>query len=182
MGRRGILPAAVALAIASGVVACSLSFVAAPPPQPVAEGVSRRDALQASMAVTAAGTLSAAPAAWAAQLLWSGSYIDPMHEGCMRRITKDGDGFVIIGTSAADGSKDCKEKAPVKRWELKGTVPFNPFADEMIIDFSPKGGPAEVTATLTKSGITFPDGNKWKKIKRGDSFNGLTQERQKGKY
>mmetsp|Transcript_43031 Transcript_43031/g.98944 ORF Transcript_43031/g.98944 Transcript_43031/m.98944 type:complete len:183 (+) Transcript_43031:71-619(+) len=182
MGRRGILPAALALAVAVGVVTSSLSFVAAPPPQPVAEGVSRRDALQATVAATALGSLSAAPAAWAGPLLWSGSYLDPQHDGCLRRIIKEGDSFAIIGTSAADGSKDCKPKAAVTRWEVKGTVPFNPFADEMIIDFSPKGGPASVTATLSKSGISFPDGNKWKKLKRGDNFNGLTQERQKGKY
>jgi len=34
------------------------------------------------------------------------------------------------------------------------------------VDFSPKGGPADVVGKWKDGGIVFPDGNKWSKIEK----------------
>mmetsp|Transcript_17967 Transcript_17967/g.41936 ORF Transcript_17967/g.41936 Transcript_17967/m.41936 type:complete len:189 (+) Transcript_17967:89-655(+) len=175
--RQRILPLCIAAAVAGGVLSRGLTFIAAPNTQ--VEGSSRRAALQAGLvAAAAAGPLAVQEEASASPVRWSGTYRDPMHPGCLRRITKDKDTFLIVGTSSKDGSKDCKSNPKtVQRWELTGTVPFNPFGpEEMIIDFTPKGGPSAVTATLEKGGIRFPDGNKWTRIVKNDGANGLTRE------
>ena len=36
---------------------------------------------------------------------------------------------------------------------------------EIVVDFSEKGGPADVTAKWDENGIVFPDGNKWTKLR-----------------
>lgn len=49
----------------------------------------------------------------------------------------------------------------VMQWKVVGTVTGN----DIIIDFSPKGGPKDVKATFViGKGITFPDGNVWSRI------------------
>ncbi|CAK9029777.1 unnamed protein product [Durusdinium trenchii] len=126
----------------------------------------RRDFLQKLAVGLTVATVdsSGAPAAHAAIARWSGLYDDPKHPGCERAITKDGGEFVISGTSAADGSKECAEDGPTKRWYLVAQP--GESSDELIIDFSPKGGPKDAVAKLDGDGIVFPDGNRWSKIKR----------------
>jgi len=101
--------------------------------------------------------------AQAAITRWSGIYKDPKHPGCERGITKDGDEFVISGTSAVDGAKECEKDMKTKKWYLVATKGAD---DELIIDFSPKGGPKDAVAKWDGDGIVFPDGNRWSKIKR----------------
>jgi hypothetical protein len=36
--------------------------------------------------------------------------------------------------------------------------------DEILIDFTPKGGPKNLLGKWTGTGILFPDGNEWKKL------------------
>ena len=38
-----------------------------------------------------------------------------------------------------------------------------PRAGDLLLDFSSKGGPKDVLARADSIGITFPDGNVWKK-------------------
>ena len=48
-----------------------------------------------------------------------------------------------------------------KPWTVRGTYE----GKSINVDFSPKGGPKDVTATYSiAGGLTFPDGNAWKKI------------------
>eukprot|EP00930_Biecheleria_cincta_P104451 TRINITY_DN9675_c0_g1_i1.p1 TRINITY_DN9675_c0_g1~~TRINITY_DN9675_c0_g1_i1.p1 ORF type:complete len:199 (-),score=33.57 TRINITY_DN9675_c0_g1_i1:219-764(-) len=93
---------------------------------------------------------------------WSGSYTDPKHPGCERRIIYKKDKYIIAGESATDGSKGCNSDTPTKKWQLVAQVAGGPRdawsgpADEILIDFSPKGGPKDAVATWDKDGILFP--------------------------
>ncbi|KOO32147.1 hypothetical protein Ctob_015260 [Chrysochromulina tobinii] len=80
----------------------------------------------------------------------AGKWSDPMHPGCTRKIQLSA-GKAFIAGSDEDG----------KPWKVVGTVTGN----DIIIDFSPKGGPKDVKATFViGKGITFPDGNVWSRI------------------
>lgn len=86
----------------------------------------------------------------AAQLRIGGTYSDPAHSGAQRKIVQQG-GAVIITGADEDGVA----------WKVKGKV----TGSTLLIDFTPKGGPADVEAKFaTGVGITFPDGNVWKKV------------------
>ena len=81
----------------------------------------------------------------------AGKYSDPAHPGCTRKVTTIGTNKVLIEGADEDG----------KPWKVRGTYE----GKEVTIDFTPKGGPKDVTATYTiAGGLTFPDGNKWKKL------------------
>mmetsp|Transcript_128691 Transcript_128691/g.181517 ORF Transcript_128691/g.181517 Transcript_128691/m.181517 type:complete len:184 (+) Transcript_128691:72-623(+) len=133
---------------------------------PAGSSSPRRDFLKSMTAGLAAGAgmqvVDVQPAQ-AAITRWSGIYKDPKHPGCERGITKDGDEFVISGTSAVDGAKECEKDMKTKKWYLVATKGAD---DELIIDFSPKGGPKDAVAKWDGDGIVFPDGNRWSKIKR----------------
>lgn len=80
----------------------------------------------------------------------SGTWLDPGHPGCTRKIAIAGNKAIITG---ADEDQ--------KPWKVVGLIDGN----DIIIDFSPKGGPKDVTAVF-KTGvnkIVFPDGNVWSK-------------------
>ena len=80
-----------------------------------------------------------------------GTYSDPAHPGCTRKVTLIGTNKVLIEGADEDG----------KKFTVRGTYE----GKEVTIDFTPKGGPADVTATYAiGSGLTFPDGNVWSKI------------------
>ena len=57
---------------------------------------------------------------------------------------------------------------PQRPWSLKGEIVKVPSKqDEILIDFSPKGGPKNLLGKLTpEGGILFPDGNTWSKLER----------------
>jgi len=81
-----------------------------------------------------------------------GSYSDPNHPGMARKIYPlpgEDDQVLIKGTD--DGSSF---------WMLTA----EPHDDTIVIDFSSKGGPADLEGKWDGSGIAFPDGNKWTKI------------------
>lgn len=89
---------------------------------------------------------------------YSGTFDDPNHPNCIRRIENIGKIATIEGT---DGNPDCKPNGKgVDEFQLLGAVEDG----ELIVDFSPKGGPKQVVAKWEggdKPGIKFPDGNKW---------------------
>jgi hypothetical protein len=77
-----------------------------------------------------------------------GTYSDPNHPGCKRKVTLAGSAAIIDG-SDEDG----------KAWRVKGEV----RGKYVLIDFSPKGGPTDVIAEWNGLGLAFPDGNVWVK-------------------
>lgn len=112
---------------------------------------------KAASAATVGAAIASAPVVANAQD-YSGNFEDPNHPNCVRRVENIGKIATIEGT---DGNPSCKPNG-------QGTDDFQLLAavenGEMIVDFSPKGGPKDVTAKWEggdKPGIRFPDGNKW---------------------
>mmetsp|Transcript_56455 Transcript_56455/g.105859 ORF Transcript_56455/g.105859 Transcript_56455/m.105859 type:complete len:174 (-) Transcript_56455:180-701(-) len=94
---------------------------------------------------------------------WLGYYADPQHPMCPREIIYDSDPSkeTQLLIKGGDGNPGCEKKV-LKRWRLP--VKFKPGETSITIDFSKKGGPADVVGTWDGNGIKFPDGNKWKKL------------------
>mmetsp|Transcript_125070 Transcript_125070/g.365293 ORF Transcript_125070/g.365293 Transcript_125070/m.365293 type:complete len:188 (+) Transcript_125070:51-614(+) len=159
--RRPVLAAALLLA-AAGWTAAAFLPPALSAQRPVEQ---RREALARALAVAAAAPLLGGQSAEAGGARWSGRYDDPKFPGCERRITKDGDIFIISGTTSTDGSKKCEEGKPTKRWSITAAQPEGSFgpSDTLNVDFSNKGGPTNVEAKWAGDGIMFPGGNKWTK-------------------
>lgn len=108
---------------------------------------------------------------------FTGDYDDPNHPGCLRQVKVVGaplradgtrssypiieitgyDGNGSAGNSCGDGDRPTRADL----WKIQGKMKSN---TEASIDFSPKGGPANLTGTWDGSGIVFPDGNKWLKV------------------
>lgn len=79
----------------------------------------------------------------------TGRYTDPQHPGCARKVSKSGQ-FITITGADEDG----------KKWIVKGQT----NGLDLLLDFSPKGGPQKVLAKADSLGIRFPDGNVWTKL------------------
>eukprot|EP00434_Breviolum_minutum_P009499 symbB.v1.2.008363.t1/scaffold524.1/size192337/12 len=60
-----------------------------------------------------------------------------------------------------DGNPGCEKKVMTT---FRAPVKFTPDSDSITIDFTSKGGPADVVGKWEGNGIAFPDGNKWKKL------------------
>ncbi len=110
---------------------------------------------------------------------FTGEYDDPNHPGCLRQVKVVGAPLRADGTRPAnplieitgyDGNgsgKTCTEDDRPTRedlWKVQGKMKSNTVAS---VDFSPKGGPPNLTATWDGEGIVFPDGNKWTKVPFG---------------
>jgi len=118
--------------------------------------------IAAATAVGALLTLATAGGASAAPSAFVGEYADPKHPGCLRSISGEGSVLDVTGT---DGTPGCANGEKQKPWSLKGEVVKIPSKEaEILIDFSPKGGPKNLLGKLTpEGGILFPDGNTWSK-------------------
>ena len=129
---------------------------------PSARGCVTLKTVAAATAVGLCLSLAAARGAEAAPSAFVGEYSDPKHPGCLRSITGDGDVLDVTGT---DGSPGCANGETQRPWSLKGELVKIPSKrDEILIDFSPKGGPKNLLGKLTpEGGILFPDGNTWSK-------------------
>jgi len=79
----------------------------------------------------------------------AGTWNDPAHPGCTRKIQLAGNKAIITGADE-DG----------KKWKVTGELK----SDSIIVDFTPKGGPKDVEAKyVIGKGLVFPDGNVWTK-------------------
>jgi hypothetical protein len=79
----------------------------------------------------------------------AGTWKDPAHPGCTRKIQLSGNTAFISGADE-DG----------KPWKVKGQIQGN----SIFVDFTPKGGPSGVEAKFViGKGLVFPDGNVWSK-------------------
>ena len=88
-----------------------------------------------------------------------GNYLDPNHPGCVRTIKAIS--LTEIAVTGLDGAAGgaCNGKDDKKWGPLDGKV----TGDTIVIDFSPKGGPSDLTGTWTpaQKRITWADGNYW---------------------
>eukprot|EP00930_Biecheleria_cincta_P082157 TRINITY_DN7181_c0_g1_i2.p1 TRINITY_DN7181_c0_g1~~TRINITY_DN7181_c0_g1_i2.p1 ORF type:complete len:204 (-),score=41.68 TRINITY_DN7181_c0_g1_i2:196-729(-) len=154
--RRSALSRATLLVLATGAASFfSVGFVPSP-----GKSCSRRDLVAALPVVGAFATGSAALADLSQ---WAGSYDDPLHPYCKRKVIVANEVSKTLLINAADGAstKSCKGKE-VKKWSAVARVTSD---NEMVVDFSEKGGPADVLAKWDENGIVFPDGNKWTKLR-----------------
>lgn len=90
---------------------------------------------------------------------FAGSYSDPFHPSCSREIQVNGNTAVLLGE---DGNPECGRGATIKSWKLLGKVD----GDSIFVDFSPKGGPANLLGkweNTSPPGIRWPDSYKWTK-------------------
>mmetsp|Transcript_34523 Transcript_34523/g.41299 ORF Transcript_34523/g.41299 Transcript_34523/m.41299 type:complete len:186 (+) Transcript_34523:87-644(+) len=109
--------------------------------------------------------------------VFSGDYDDPQHPGCLRQVKVvgaplRGNGtrspypvMEITGYDAKGGGATCTDRPERSDlWKITGEVRGDA---EVKLDFSPKGGPADLPGKWDNDGILFPDGNKWMKVPRG---------------
>ena len=101
---------------------------------------------------------------------FAGSYSDPKHPNCKRVIevvassSAAGDKQVLL--SGTDGTPGCPADGSGKEWSLQGRIVDG---SKILVDFSPKGGPSDITGQFFQgklgdsSGINWPDGNTWTK-------------------
>ncbi len=82
-----------------------------------------------------------------------GKYSDPNHPKGYRLVTVTDSGDLKIegNDSSTTGVQ----------WTLVGKM----NGEDLVIDFSPKGGPKDLPGKFVGDGITFPDGNKWPQLK-----------------
>lgn len=121
---------------------------------------------------------AAAVAKTGASSPFTGFYDDPNHPGCLRQVKVvgakiRGDGtrspypvVEVKGYDGKGGDKVCADRPGTYKdlWALEGKLKSD---KEALIDFSPKGGPANLLAKFEDNGIVFPDGNKWTKVALG---------------
>ena len=105
--------------------------------------------------------------------VYTGDYDDPNHPDCLRQVKVvgaplKGDGtrspFPVVEVKGWDGKNGiCKGERPERSdiWTVTGKLKTR---EDAVIDFSSKGGPANLSAKWDGSGIVFPDGNKWTKV------------------
>jgi hypothetical protein len=119
---------------------------------------SKKDLQKAASAATCAAVVSLVATPFHANARdFSGSYNDPNHPNCIRKIENIGKIATIYGT---DGNPGCPANGKGTDFDLLASV----VGDEIQIDFGPKGGPKAVMGKWDETGepgITFPDGNKW---------------------
>ena len=84
----------------------------------------------------------------AAGVRLGGTYVLP--SGSNAKVTLQGAKAIVTGTDEVGG----------KPWKVKGQF----SGKRMLLDFTPKGGPADVLVTWNGIGLAFPDGTVWKKI------------------
>ena len=116
-----------------------------------------RDAASVGFAASIASVVLLGGPNAATAIDFTGSYADPNHPGCARLISVENDNKALI--SGADGNPGCPGGGG-RPWKLVGKVD----GDKIFVDFSPKGGPKDLTGVWEAGknpGVRFPDGNKW---------------------
>jgi hypothetical protein len=151
------------------------------PPQP-----SRRQLLQNLVGAGLAGVVatvalpqeaSAVKSKTGLGSVFTGDYDDPNHPGCLRQVKVvgaplRGDGtrsaypvVEVKGWDGKEGDKMCADRPDRSQlWSINGKLKSK---EEASFDFSPKGGPANLTGKWDGESIVFPDGNKWTKVLTG---------------
>jgi hypothetical protein len=125
-------------------------------------------------AAAAVSVLSPLPAAASAggPAEFAGSYADPFHPNCQRTIVVQDKGKLpaaaAVTLRGTDGNPGCPPDGSGAPWTLAGTA--DAATGSLLVDFSPKGGPADLRGVWEEGeaggspGIRWPDGNKWTKI------------------
>lgn len=86
-----------------------------------------------------------------------GKYSDPNHPGGSRTITLFDKMFGDFRLASVEGGGGQRE---AEYFKLNAMV----FDRQITVDFTPKGGPPDLTGWWTGDGILWPDDNKWPRI------------------
>ena len=91
-----------------------------------------------------------------------GCYTDPNHPDGYRWVSFTS---TIDKTGARIGECAGSDTGKVQEWDLPATAMQTDMADQIIIDFSSKGGPSDLAGVwdAAADGITWSDGNTWPK-------------------
>jgi hypothetical protein len=141
-------------------------------------------AMATAWAIGTAAAMSALPlpavASGGAPVDFTGSYSDPFHPNCQRSITQEMNKMAastawsssspasVLTLRGTDGNPGCPSDGSGTPWILTGTADTG--SGSLVVDFSPKGGPANLRGVWEQDagggspGIRWPDGNKWTKI------------------
>ncbi len=93
--------------------------------------------------------------------LFAGKYSDPNHPNCLRVVDSETKNSAkVFGADAASGQVTCDGKTDVN-W---GPLPATINGIEIIVDFSSKGGPSDITGKYDNEKIVWADGNAWVKL------------------
>ena len=87
--------------------------------------------------------------------IFNHQYEDPKHPNCKRIVVVKKDGTAAI--SGTEGKPGCPEDGSGEIWRLTGEVLDN----NIVVDFSSEGGPADAKGVWDGDGIKWTDGNKW---------------------
>ena len=88
----------------------------------------------------------------------AGQYSDPNHPGCARTIITTGRTTEVYGADAAGGEGiACDGTTDVAWGPLNGTL----VIVKITVDFSPKGGPSDLSGIFKDGAINWEDGNSW---------------------
>lgn len=94
----------------------------------------------------------------------AGAYADPNHPGCARTVDVLSSTMAeVSGADAAGGEgAQCDGETDVSWGPLNATIDDT----TIVVDFSPKGGPSDLTGTYSAAtpGITWEDGNVWTQL------------------
>jgi hypothetical protein len=90
----------------------------------------------------------------------AGSYTDPQHPNCRNEITinKRTKVATLTGTT---GNPGCPPNGSGEKWKLTGKADVK--GETILVDFTPRGGPKDVTLAWEGNGIRWPNGNYWTK-------------------
>ena len=138
-----------ALLAAPAALLAPASAIAAGPETGSKVGYACRADESCGMSASAVKAFTESSVAGKAAIRIGGTYSDPNHPGCKRKILLQGGGAIITGV---DEDK--------KKFKLTADV----SGKAIYIDFSPKGGPKNVRAEWNGVGLVFPDGNVWTKL------------------
>ena len=110
---------------------------------------------KAVSAATASAIIGSSLVSNAAVVDWTGSYADPFHPNCQRVVSVSG--LTTATIKGTDGNPACPPGGAGKEWALEGKIDGN----NILVDFTPKGGPKDLKGVWVGDGIRWPDGNKW---------------------
>ncbi|KAL7565786.1 hypothetical protein ACA910_015567 [Epithemia clementina (nom. ined.)] len=142
---------------------CSLSHIVQALLSPTKRAVEKAAAIATGVTIAFSTCLLPIPVSATPDDPFTGKYADPKHPNCKREIVVN-KGSSLAKLTGTDGSPGCPTDGSGKLWTLSGTV----SGSTILVDFSPKGGPANLKGVYDTSsspeGVQWPDGNKWSKI------------------
>ena len=94
--------------------------------------------------------------------IFVGCYTDPNHPQGWRWVSFEEE---FDQDGARIGTCDGSDTGPTQEWSLPATASQSGTTDKIVIDFSSKGGPSDLSGVwdAEKVGITWSDGNTWPK-------------------